>query len=121
MGSKVYKRKRHLRWNWEHSPEDSEKVRYHFIVVDDKDREGKINILLEQLQEFGSVEEVRNDGGKVKDSKFRYLFISCDSTTAPRILNFNKLPRDYPIRRDKNLRERKRGNLSDVVADFYEN
>ena len=33
---RITKQDRHIRWNWEESPDREEIVRYHFVVVDDK-------------------------------------------------------------------------------------
>ena len=109
------KRQRHVRWNWEQSSESIETVRYHFIIVGDKDREGTMRTLLQQLQQVSSVERMRHEEGRA--GKMKYLFESYDTRTAPRILDFTRLP--ALIIQDKNLRERIRGSIEVYVANLY--
>ena len=47
MRKKIYKKDRHIRWNWEKSPDNPDAVRYHFIVVDNKNKEGIMGKILE--------------------------------------------------------------------------
>jgi len=116
---RIRRTQRHIRWNWEASPDSPELVRYHFIIVDDKGRETTLNLLLNQLVEYGGgAEIVRRTEGKVVETEFRYLFGSYDSRTKPTMLNFSKIGK--PTRRDKELSERKIGNIENYVADLYE-
>ena len=109
---------RHIRWNWERSSEQSDLVRYHFIVVDDKDREGTMNKLLDQLQQFGgALEPIRTQHGTVKEGKLMYFFRTFDSRTAPHMLDFSKIGK--PVRKDPDLRERVRGNIEYYVNKIY--
>ena len=116
---RVKKNSRHIRWNWEQSPDNPELVRYHFIDVDDKNREGIMRKIIEQLTKYGFVEKSRQSlKGKVKGSKFRYLFESYDSDQKPSMLDLSKLGKF--IKRDYDLYERKVGNLEDYVIGLYE-
>ena len=108
---------RHIRWNWQQSPDEQEKVRYHFIVVDNKRREGKMEELLEQLQQFSPVETIRTTDGKVEESPHRYLFSSVDINVAPREIDITKL--GLPVIRDKELYERQIGSVEDYVMKLY--
>ena len=118
MTKRVMRTERHIRWNWERSSEQSDLVRYHFIVVDDKDREGTMNKLLDQLQQFGgALELIRDQFGDVKDSKMKYIFRSYNSRTAPQMLDFSKIGK--PVRKDPDLRERVRGTIENYVANLY--
>jgi hypothetical protein len=118
----IKKNSRHVRWNWEVSPEqdlDNHKyVRYHFIVVDDKDREGLMGKILVGLSKYAEVIPIRRVEGKVSGSEFRYLFSSYDSIIKPDMIEWQSLKRD--IKRDSDLRERKQGNIEDYVARVYD-
>ncbi len=121
MGKSV-KKSRHIRWNWEKSPDNDERVRYHIIVVDDKDREGKFRKLIDrvkgQVASNYSFEEIRSAEGKVTGTEFRYLFKSYDTLYSMQFLR-NALF-DFKAVQDPNLRERKVGNIEDYVANIYE-
>ncbi|HPD81570.1 MAG TPA: hypothetical protein PK357_00540 [Candidatus Pacearchaeota archaeon] len=120
---KINKKERHIRWNWEKSPDDFELVRYHFVVVDDKDRKGKIRKILDsissEISSSYSFVEIRSVEGKVEGTDFRYLFESYDTFYSPTLLNMNKLFKN--AFKDKDLYERKRRNVEDYVADRYSN
>lgn len=109
--------KRHIAWNWEQSPDNPELVRCHFVVVDDKDREGIMARVIEQLTNAGSIEQIRSGEGKVEGTKFRYLFRTYDSYGVPTKTYWHKIGKS--VRRDLELRERKRGNIEDYVAEKY--
>lgn len=113
---------RHIRWNWEQSSEqDADNrnyVRYHFIIIDNKNRETILNKITASLSQYGEIIPVRETEGKVAETKFRYLFKSFDSTIRPDMLNFS-FYKNKPIRRDSDLKERKRGNIEDYVANLY--
>ena len=114
---------RHIRWNWEQSPDnvdvrDADLVRYHFIIVDDKNREGKLNKILASLSRYGELIPIRQVEGKVRGTDFRYLFASYDTPVRPDMLDFRGSER--VVRRDSELRERKRGTIEDYVARLYE-
>ncbi|MBI2499166.1 hypothetical protein HYV88_02900 [Candidatus Woesearchaeota archaeon] len=115
---KISNRERHVRWNWEISPEYG-LVRYHIVVIDDKSRETTIERLLEQMQKYGFVERIRRSEGKVIGTDYRYLFESYDTPIAPREIDFSKTRK--PVKQDQALRERKKGNIEDYVSRIYEN
>lgn len=118
---KILKNSRHIRWNWERSPDDFELVRYHFIVVDDKNRNGKVILILESLQKQidpnYSFSRIRSVEGKVAGTEFRYLFESYDTLYSPGLLNLSKLFKNTI--KDKELYERKNGNIEDYVSNLY--
>jgi hypothetical protein len=119
MARRISNRERHIRWNWEESPDDPELARYHFVIVDDKYREKTLEKFLHHLQSWGGpINRVRETGGKVKGTEYRYLFVSCDSNQAPKMLSSRKV--SLPIKRDGDLRERVRGSIEDYVAKTYE-
>ena len=119
----IYMVERHIRWNYEMSldlddVDGREGLRYHFVIVDDKDRRGILCKILEQLAEFYNVTSVREVNGKVKNSKLRYLFKSYDTLTSPKMIDWKKVGK--VVKRDKKLYERARGNIEDYVARIYE-
>ena len=115
---RVYKKERHIRWNWEKSPDNSDSARYHFIVVDDKNRDMTMNSLVERISKKGivnsPVELIRTRGGKIKDSDLFYLFESYDS----QIKTTGFLGLGKPVKRDLNLKERVRSGYS--IEDYVE-
>ena len=118
MTNKVSKTDRHLRWNWERSPDDSDKVRYHFVVVDNKQRPRRVFSVLEQIQSFSSVEPIRQIEGKVEGSPHRYLFESFDVNVKPAEINLSKI--GLPIIQDKELYERQdTSGIEKYVAGIY--
>jgi len=112
--SKIRKNERHIRWNWERV---EDKVRYHFIVVDDKNREGIMNKIIEPLQKYDSIESIRKKCFDVKNSKLKALFHTYDSPIKPELLELYKTGK--LIRRDFDLYERKVGTLEDYVGKFF--
>jgi len=119
---KVYKNSRHVRWNWQTSPDHEERVRYHFVVVDDKFRGGKLDQIKENIRSKTIMnfpfEEIRRLEGKVVGTNFRYLFVSCDTVYSPSLVSFESVSKN--IKKDTDLIERKRGNIEDYVANLYE-
>lgn len=115
----TYKRERHIRWNWEKSPDNFGLVRYHFIVVDDKDRDMTMNRILEELTEKSgcSLIYIRSRTGKVSDCGLRYFFQTYDCSTNPSKIDFTKLHK--PIKRDLNLKERVVGTIDNYVESVY--
>ena len=86
MIKRVLKISRHIMWNWEKSPEE-ELVRYHIIVVNDKNRKGIMNEIIGQFQKVSSgIECIRTREGNVKNSKLKYLFESYDSSLSPSVI-----------------------------------
>lgn len=117
MIKRVLKISRHIMWNWEKSPEE-ELVRYHIIVVNDKNRKGIMNEIIGQFQKVSSgIECIRTREGNVKNSKLKYLFESYDSSLSPSVIDWVKFK---SVKRNKDLYERQRGNIENYVADFYE-
>ncbi|MBT4165746.1 hypothetical protein HOE04_01770 [archaeon] len=118
-----YRDQRHVRWNWEKSPEtedmsDNPKLKYHIIAVDDRCRRGIIDRILEPLGEFGPLTQTRTQKGTVQGTKFRYLFETYETQIKPSMLELEKLGK--LIIRDKKLYERERGYIEDYVARMYE-
>ena len=114
----IMKDSRHIRWNYEESPDNSEMVRAHFIIVDDKNRKGIIHQILEPLVKLNyGMEKIRSVEGKVKGTKYRYLFESYDFRTDPSHIEWNKLGKH--IKKDKDLYERVRGTIEDYVVNIY--
>lgn len=120
---RVNKKERHVRWNWEKSPADPDFVRYHFVIVDDKDRKGKIRKIIDSISsEISSTYSfifIRSVEGKVEGTDFRYLFESYDTYYSPNLLNMNVLFKKNI--RDKDLYERTKKNTSieNYVADLF--
>jgi hypothetical protein len=123
MGKRVRKTERHIRWNWEQSPDmkdvdGRDGVRFHFVIVDDRDRPGILNKILAPLRNAGEIKIIRSiDGGKVLNSKNQYLFVSADTIAAPNLLELSGLGK--PAKKDGDLRERQRGSVEDYVANVY--
>jgi len=113
---KIIKHSRHVRWNWERSPDNEDNVRYHFVIVDDRDREGVMRRILGQLQLYDSLVPIRSVEGSLGGG-LRYLYESYDTTIAPRMIAWSKLGK--PVKRDPDLRERMKGNVEDYVAKTY--
>ncbi|MEK6830367.1 MAG: hypothetical protein AABY15_09705 [Nanoarchaeota archaeon] len=121
LPKKVIKTERHIRWNWEASPDSPETARYHFIVVDDKNRDMKMCSLIEKISGAGvihcPVTLIRTAHGKVKGSELRYFFQTYDSEIKiGGFIGINK-----PVKRDPELKERVKSGLSieQYVADTY--
>mgnify|MGYP001570023190 CR=1 FL=1 len=119
LPKKVKRTERHIRWNWEVSPDSPESARYHFIVVDDKNREMTMNSLIGRISNAGitnsPVELIRTRQGKVKMSELRYLFNSYDSPL--KIGGFLGISK--PVKRDPELKERIKSGLS--IEQYVEN
>lgn len=113
----IKKSDRHIRWNWEPSPDLVNGIRYHFIVVDDKNRGATLNKITEQINKIGILIPIRQVEEKVRNSDMFYLFRSYDSNIAPREINFSRIRKK--LKRDYNLAERKRGNIENYISDIY--
>lgn len=110
---------RHIRWNWEQSPDNPMLVRYHVVVVDDKKRSRILEGIFQQIQRVNSgIEVVRKVRGNVSGSKMKYLFSSFDASSAPSVINWTRTGK--AVRQDTDLYERKRGNIEDYVSRVYE-
>lgn len=118
---KIPKKSRHLRWNYEISEENfqgnSPMVRYHFVVVGDRNDVILKRILtnLSEIQE--GIVQIRSCSGKVTGTKFKYLFVTYDSPIAPKFLKLDGII-NY-VKRDERLKERKIGKLEDYVDKLY--
>ena len=114
---------RHIRWNVEQSPEnmimDSPMNRYHFVIVDDRDRKSISNRIVTNLAKVSSVILIREIEGKVKGTKFRYLFVTYDSPASGEVLNLSSLGK--PLKKDIDLYERvkKKMSIEDYVMKEY--
>jgi hypothetical protein len=75
--------------------------------------------ILGQLQQWGAIERVRHEEGKVEGTRFRYLFESYDSNQAPRMINWNSV-KHLPVRKDPDLRERVRGDVETYVYELFQ-
>ena len=118
MPKRINLKDRHIRWNWQQSPDDESKVRYHIVVVDNKRREAKINSITEQIQTFSSVESIRKIEGKVKGSPHRYLFESFDTVTKPAEIDFTRI--SSSVTQDKELYERQATTgIENYVATLF--
>lgn len=121
LKKKFSKKDRHVRWNWERHPEYLDLVRYHFVIVDDKYRELKIEKIKDKFNSKSiinySFDTYREVEGKVENTYYRYLFVSLDTKAPDYFLDFNGISNN--VKKDDNLRERKRGNIEDYVADLY--
>jgi len=119
----VPKKSRHIRWHWEKSPDNEEMVRYHFIVVDDKDRAEKITRIISYAINKSIINHVFNPirkdiEGRVKDSRLKYLFETYESKYPPEFVNpkniFNNVIQDLA------LTERNVLSIEDYVERLYE-
>lgn len=116
---------RHIRWNWERSPENFQMenylVRYHFVVVDDSefDRKTLLENIFQQISKVNSgIIKIRGKEGKVKNTKMKYSLVSFDSITSPTLLYLEKF--NVPVKKDCQLCERKVLNIEDYVSRIYE-
>lgn len=121
--NRVKKKSRHIRWNWQKSPDSAEMIRCHFIVVDDKNRKEKIEKILDSALNKSIIHcmfnEIRSIEGKVKGSKFKYLFKTYDTEYTPEYVNPKSL---FPfVIKDKELYERQKDfeGICKYVAKFY--
>lgn len=116
----VPKNSRHIRWNWQPSPDDSKIARYYFVIVDEvKGRRNKLNKILQQFQEVSAgIDKIYDVKGKVKDSSFMYLFYVCDSRLAPDVLNLKNISK--LVIQDQELYERKELDVKKYVERIYE-
>jgi hypothetical protein len=117
---KVKRKERHVRWNWEKSPEEMNSVRYHFVIVDDKNRKAKIRKILDSIasgiSSSYSFTPIRSVEGKVEGTELRYLLESFDTYYSPTLLKMNVLFKKNV--QDKDLYERAKKN--DSIEDYVE-
>jgi len=116
---------RHIQWNWQTSPESVEEnrlVRYHFIIVDDRFLESKLDKIISNAQEKSIINfnfnEIRRMKGKFKNTGFKYIFASYDSNCTPSFISFNGVSNN--IRMDKDLVERDGLKIEDYIERTYE-
>jgi len=118
---RINKKSRHVRWNWERSPDQENSNRYHFVFVDDKGRRQKLEQTLGNMQGKSIIyfpfDEVRLVEGKVFGTDYRYLLASYDSPYPPAFVSFEGV--SERVIRDRNLYERKKSSVEDFVADFF--
>ena len=110
---------RHIRWNWERSPDNLEMVRYHVVSVNDRRIEVPFENLYGQLNKYNSgIEIVRQmPQGRVLGTKLHYLFKSFDSLTSPKLIDWGKVGSN--VLRDVDLYERKRGSVEDYIERLF--
>jgi hypothetical protein len=112
---------RHIRWNWEQSPErdadNNPYVRYHFVVVDDRNRAGILNEAVTPLSSYGELIPLRSLEGKAAGTRYRYLLSSFDSKIKPDFLRLHTLGKVVIM--DPDLKERIRGNIEAYVDRVY--
>lgn len=118
--------KRHVRYNWQTSPEsteDNKLVRYHFIIADDRFLESKLDRIILNAQEKSIINfnfnEIRRVKGKFKDTGLDYIFASYDSNCTSKFIDFKGVSEN--IKRDVNLVERVGLKIEDYVERLYEN
>jgi hypothetical protein len=112
---------RHIRWNWEQSPErdadNNPYVRYHFVVVDDRNRAGILNEAVTPLSSYGELIPLRSLEGKAEGTRYRYLLSTFDSRIKPDFLKLHELGKVVIM--DPDLRERIRGTIENYVSRIY--
>lgn len=126
IGKKKFVQKdRHVRWNAEESPESfegNELVRYYFIIQDDKYRKGKMEKILQNINDKSiinfSFEEKDRLEGKAGGTDYRYLFLSYDTKAPINYVTFEGISKN--VKKDTNLVERMRGNVKDYIRGIYE-
>lgn len=124
VGSKPNNKERHIRWNWEPSPDNTydghPMVRYHFVIVGDRFIQSTYTQLIDQLQKWtGGIEEIRTEKGKVKGTKLQYLLKSVDAVMKPSNIDWTKI--NLRARRDSDLVERVVGTegIANYVGRIY--
>ncbi len=114
MNALVPIKSRHIEYNYEISPDDVTKMRYHLAIVDDENRRAKLSQLVRNLSEWGAIIPVREAfETKVGNSRYRVLFQSFDSDQKPGMLRIEELKR--PFKRNKELYER---NNPEGIIDY---
>lgn len=110
---------RHVLWNWEQSPDNSDLARYHVVIVDDKKGDATLDRIFQQVQGKGfSVETIREGfEGKVANSRLRYLLVSFDTSARVDLIDWTKIGK--VARQERELYERKVGSIEKYVADSY--
>lgn len=119
---------RHIRYSYEKAPDSedmingAEKIRYHFIIQDDRFREEKIEKILSNFQEKTIInylfEEIDHLEGKAIGTPYRYLYKCYESFYSPTLLNFKGISTN--IKKDRDLRERKIGDIKEYIRKIYE-
>ncbi len=116
----VLRTKPHVRWNWQPSPDNSEMVRYHLVVVNNKDREQTMDKMTWGLRfsvlDGTAIDLIKTAEGKVLNTNLRWLYHAYDSPLRPKLLR--PYGTSLPKRLDPRLVERKRSGLS--IVDYIE-
>lgn len=107
---------RHIEYNYEISPDNTGKMRYHLVIIDDKNRKAKLSQLIRNLGEWGEVITIREPiERKVTNSKLRLIFQSFDSNQKPEMLRLSGLKTLYT--RNRELYE---GKSSERIINYIE-
>lgn len=117
----VPKREKHIRWNCEQSPDNPLLMRYHVIVVDNRRRKEPFDEIFQEISCIScGIEIIRTCEGNLGNSDLKYLFKSFDTPVGPGVIDWAKIRKGKPVRKDgRLLYERKRGKVEECVADFY--
>jgi hypothetical protein len=113
---------RHIRWNFEQSPDNPEKTLLHLVVVDNRFLPAIIERVLSQdAISFGSTEQVREVEGKVKGCRLKYLFRTYEGNIDPRMIKWDKTGKI--AFQDTDLRERisPASSIEEYVEKIYSN
>lgn len=121
INKKISLRERHIRWNWEKSPDNPDMTRYFFVIVDDKGRDQKLEKILSNFRKKTIInhpfEFIRKSEGQVVNSGLRYLFAIYDSGYSPNLIDFFNV--SAKVIMDNELYERKVGNVEDYVERLF--
>jgi len=119
----ISKKSRHVRWNFHRSPENDQMMRYHIVVVDDKNLRQKMDAIVAQMRAAaGPVEQIRSEvtGNIPKSRGLKYLFETYDSGAAPDMVDPRRTGR--PTVLDKELYERTSRPIDGInvhVEEFF--
>jgi hypothetical protein len=111
---------RHIRWNFEESPDTPEETLLHLVAVDNKYVASIFERILGQNGvSFGAVAQERELKGKVKGTRLQYLFRTYQGFIDPRKISWDKTGKI--AFQDTDLRERKSKafSIEDYVRNIY--
>jgi len=121
-------KERHIRFNYTESPENGEslngliKLRYYFVVQDDRFRESAIEKILWNFQKKSIIhfpfEKIDKSEGKAVGTDYRYLYIAYDTFYSPTLLSFEGISKN--VKRDSDLRDSTRRTAKEYVHRIYE-